>query len=77
MNGYDIFLDEVLGLGQFGTVCKAVFGKDASLESPQFYACKMIKIKEISKEDLECIHNEVRIHSLVQSSNCIRLYQTI
>jgi len=41
------------------------------------YACKIIDVKRITAEDLECIHKEVRIHSLVHSEYCVRLHQTI
>ena len=43
----------------------------------KIYACKIIEIADISQEDLDCIHKEVRIHGMVKSEHSVRLHQTI
>ena len=43
----------------------------------KIYACKIIEIGDISKEDLDCIHKEVKIHGMVKSDHSVRLHQTI
>lgn len=43
----------------------------------KIYACKIIEIADISKEDLACIHKEVKIHGMVRSNHSVRLHQTI
>jgi len=43
----------------------------------KIYACKIIEITAISKEDMDCIQKEVRIHYMVKSDWCVRLYQCI
>ncbi len=43
----------------------------------KIYACKIIEIADISQDDLNCIHKEVRIHGMVRSEHSVRLHQTI
>ena len=43
----------------------------------KIYACKIIEIADISKEDLACIHKEVKIQGMVRSPHSVRLNQTI
>ena len=45
--------------------------------SKKIYACKIIEISDISQEDLDCIHKEVKIHGMVRSPHAVRLHQTI
>jgi len=45
--------------------------------SKKIYACKIIEIADISQDDLDCIHKEVRIHGMVKSEYSVRLHQTI
>jgi hypothetical protein len=40
----------------------------------KMYACKIIEITAISKEDMDCIQKEVRLHYMVKSEWCVRLY---
>lgn len=85
-------MDDVLGEGQYGKVCKAQLASDLlqnvngtkqqavrSTVDPtkKIYACKIIEIADISQEDLACIHKEVRIHGMVRSPHSVRLHQTI
>jgi hypothetical protein len=75
VNGYLVYFDALLGEGVYGKVVKCYLASDKEQAYP--YACKIIDVKRISAEDLECIHKEVRIHSLVRSEYCVRLHQTI
>lgn len=92
VNDFIVFMDDVLGEGQYGKVCKAQLASDLlqsvkgvkqqavrSTVDPEkkIYACKIIEIADISPEDLACIHKEVRIHGMVRSPHSIRLHQTI
>ena len=43
----------------------------------KIYACKIMEISDVSPDDLECIHKEVRIHGMVRSLYSVRLHQTI
>jgi serine/threonine protein kinase len=74
---YLVHVEEVLGIGQYGKVCKAQKQEDAKNKVDRIFACKIIEITSISQEDMECIEKEVRLHNLVQSSSSVRLYQTI
>lgn len=92
VNGFIVFIDDVLGEGQYGKVCKAQLAADLLTDvggaktqavrstvdpTKKIYACKIIEIGDISKEDLDCIHKEVRIHGMVKSDHSVRLHQTI
>ena len=95
VNGFIVFVDDVLGEGQYGKVCKAQLASEIMPKpaaggqvkqqavrstvdiSKKIYACKIIEIADISHEDLECIHKEVRIHGMVKSDHSVRLHQTI
>lgn len=95
VNDFIVYMDEVLGEGQYGKVCKAQLASDLLVEtrgkegakknavrskvdpSKKIYACKIIEIADVSAEDLECIHKEVRIHGMVRSPYSVRLHQTI
>ena len=95
VNDFIVYMDEVLGQGQYGKVCKAQLAADLLMETTskegamkhavrskvdptkKIYACKIIEISDVSEEDLECIHKEVRIHGMVRSKYSVRLHQTI
>ena len=97
VNGFIVFVDDVLGEGQYGKVCKAQLASDIMQNqnpdsqglmkqqavrstvdvTKKIYACKIIEIADISQEDLDCIHKEVRIHGMVKSEHSVRLHQTI
>ena len=68
VNGYLIYIDDYLGEGQYGKVCKAqkisdqdkTPGKTATYRptpdpTKKIYACKIIDVSNISKEDMDCI----------------------
>ena len=67
VNGFLIYVDELLGEGQYGKVCKAQKITDQVAESGKqgyratpdiskpIYACKIIDIANISNEDMDCI----------------------
>jgi hypothetical protein len=89
VNDFIVFMDDVLGEGQYGKVCKAQLAADLlqnvngtrqqavrSTVDPtkKIYACKIIEIADISEDDLKCIHKEVRIHGMVRSSHSVRLH---
>ena len=64
---YLVYIEEVLGIGQYGKVCKAQKQDEVKAKIDKTYACKIIEINNISQEDMECIEKEVRLHNLVQS----------
>lgn len=85
-------MNEELGQGQYGKVCKAQLASDlmhnvggskqqavrSSVDpTKKIYACKICTIADVSEEDLACIHKEVKIHGMVRSLHSIRLHQTI
>lgn len=75
---YIMYVEEVLGIGQFGKVVKAQKQSEVKdSKNPKTYACKIMEITNISKEDMDCIEKEVRLHDKVQNDFCIRLFQTI
>jgi len=71
---YLVYVEEVLGIGQYGKVCKAQKQEDAKAKLDKILACKIIDIVSISQEDMECIEKEVRLHNLIQSIHSVRLY---
>ena len=96
MNDFIVYMDEVLGEGQYGKVCKAQLASDLLTETTskkgnadgakrqavrstvdptkKIYACKIIEISDVSQDDLDCIHKEVRIHGMVRSPYSVRLH---
>lgn len=68
MNGYLIYMDELLGEGQYGKVVKAqkisdqvedgkpltVYRSTPDTSKPIF-ACKIIDVVNINQEDMDCI----------------------
>ena len=74
---YLVYIEEVLGIGQYGKVCKAQKHEEQKQKIDKTYACKIIEIVSISQEDMDCIEKEVRLHNLIQSTYSVRLYQTI
>ena len=77
MNGFLVFVDDVLGVGQYGKVVKAQLESEARQKVKKIYACKIIEIVNISHEDMECIEKEVRLHNMVQNEYSVRLFNTI
>lgn len=77
IKGYLVQLDEPLGKGQYGSVCKAKKASEAKLPSAKVYACKMMEVANISQKELACIEKEVIIHNMVKSENCVKLYNSI
>jgi serine/threonine protein kinase len=77
VNGYLVYIDEVLGIGQYGKVCKAQLATDVKSKINKVYACKIMEVAGISQEDMDCISKEVRIQNMVKSEQCVRLHQTI
>ena len=65
VNGFLVFIDDVLGVGQYGKVVKAQLESEARQKIKKIYACKIIEIVNISQDDMECIEKEVRLHNLV------------
>ena len=55
VKGYLVFLEEQLGKGQYGQVCRAKLASEIKLKGSKIYACKMMEVSEISKSDLEAI----------------------
>jgi hypothetical protein len=69
-----VFLDERLGKGQYGAVCKARLKKEHKKKDAKVYACKIMDVANIDKAELSAIEKEVYIHNLVLDDNCVRLY---
>jgi hypothetical protein len=67
VNGYLVFYEDVLGIGQYGKVYKAQLASEVRFTDAKIYACKIIEITSISKEDMQCIEKEVRLHFMVKS----------
>ena len=55
VNGYLVYVEDVLGIGQYGKVCKAKLAADARDPNAKVYACKIIEITCISQDDMDCI----------------------
>lgn len=77
VNGYLVYVEDVLGIGQYGKVCKAQLASEVREPNAKMYACKIIEITCISQEDMDCIQKEVRLHNMVKSEQAVRLHQTI
>lgn len=56
-------MDEVLGKGQYGVVCKARVTADMKDEGKEakVYACKILELVNISKQDAIAIDKEIKI----------------
>lgn len=67
VNGYLVYLEDVLGVGQYGKVCKAQLATDVKSKINKVYACKIMEVAGISQDDMDCISKEVRIHNMVKS----------
>ena len=92
VNDYIIFFDEVLGIGEFGTVYKAQLASDLTDpqnseaerlkvrptvdESKQIFACKIYDLQKFEESELEQVMTEVKINSQLKSDYCIRHHQT-
>ena len=74
---YTVYVEEVLGIGQYGKVCKAQKTKDSKAKSDLYFACKIIDITNISQTDMQGIEKEVSLHDRIDSDQCVRLFQTI
>lgn len=70
-------MEDELGKGQYGKVCKAQLASEAKNKSNKVLACKIMQRAGISQEDMECILKEVKIHKMVNSNYCVRLHDTI
>lgn len=77
VSDYLVYLEEILGKGQYGIVCKAQKQDEVKAKINKTYACKIIEIVDIAQDEMDCIEKEVRLHNLVQSDFSVRLYQTI
>lgn len=67
-------MDEVLGKGQYGQVCKARLTAEAKNPDAQIYACKIMQITDISQQDLIAIDKEIKIQRMIKSESCCRLH---
>jgi hypothetical protein len=74
VNDYVVFLDEFLGKGQYGSVCKARHVSEVKKPDAKIYACKTMEIVNITAKEMSCIEKEVEIHSRVKTPHCIQLY---
>lgn len=63
----------MLGVGQFGVVCKAVL----SISSSKLFACKVIDLIKTSEEDISYVKKEIKIHRMVKSDYCVCLHKSI
>jgi hypothetical protein len=71
-------LDERLGKGQYGIVCKARLAAEVKQKVPaKIFACKIMEVANIDKEELECIQKEVLIHNMIKSEYCVKLHHSI
>lgn len=65
--GFHVYLDELLGKGQYGSVYKAKLASESKKRDCKIYACKIMEIANIDDKELACIEKEVKIHSLIRS----------
>ena len=72
-----VYIDEFLGKGQYGSVCKAKLVTEHRKKDAKVYACKIMEVQNISKKEMACIEKEVEIHNRVKSEYCVQLYQSI
>ena len=59
----------MLGVGQYGKVCKAQLATDVKSKINKVYACKIMEVAGISQDDMDCISKEVRIMRATPSNN--------
>ena len=52
IKGYVVFLDQNLGKGQFGQVCKAKLATELKDKNAKTFACKIMDVTKISAEEL-------------------------
>ena len=67
-------MDDHLGKGQYGQVCKAKLASEMKDKKAKVYACKIMEVVNINSSEMRCIEKEVEIHNLVKSDHCVRLY---
>ena len=73
-----MYVEEVLGIGQFGKVVKAQKQSEVkSSKDQKTYACKIMEVANIKPQEMACIEKEVDIHNRVKSDHCLRLYQAV
>ena len=77
IKGFIVYLDEFLGKGQYGQVCKAKKASEAKNENCKIYACKIMEVANIDKKEMACIEKEVMIHNMLKSDNSVKLYSSI
>ena len=77
IKNYVVYIDDHLGKGQYGQVCKAKLATEAKDKNAKLYACKIMEVQNIKFSELKCIEREVEIHNLVKSQHCVQLYQSI
>lgn len=70
-------MDDPLGKGQYGLVCKAKLVSEVKDKNAKTYACKIMEVQNIKPMEMKCIEKEVEIHNLVKSKHCVQLYQSI
>ena len=78
LKGYLIYIDEPLGKGQYGAVCKAKLVTEVQqLKKPRVFACKIIEVGKIKPEAMASIEKEVKIQNMVKSDYSVRLHKSI
>ena len=77
IKNFAVFMDDHLGKGQYGNVCKAKLVDDIKSNSKKIYACKIMEVANIKPQEMACIEKEVDIHNRVKSDHCLRLYQAV
>jgi hypothetical protein len=58
---YHVYLEQNLGKGQYGIVCKARLAAESKNKDCKVFACKMVDITNISKSDLNSLQREVSL----------------
>lgn len=48
VKGYLVFLEEHLGKGQYGQVCRAKLAADAKKKNAKIFACKIMEVANIA-----------------------------
>mgnify|MGYP000197186316 CR=1 FL=1 len=52
VKGYLVFVEERLGKGQYGEVCKARLASEIQNKDCKTYACKIIDVSQITEKQL-------------------------